>query len=79
MCVSETDSVPVHRKLQQALTAEYVHTTGLGHYHFLLWSLVTGPGGAAENPDSPYSDYGHYTALTKYHTVFDVRDPIDLS
>lgn len=74
MCVSET----VHRKLWQAPTAEYVHITVLGHYHFLLWSLVTGPGGAAENPNSPCSHCGH-TVLAKYHTVVDVMDPSDLS
>lgn len=79
VCVPKTDPYQDTENYQQAPTAKYVHTTGSGHYHFLLWSLATGSGGAVENINSPCSHCEHYIALAKYHTVVDVMDSSGLT
>lgn len=48
--------------LQSAPTDEHVHTTNYGHW-CLPWSLNTGPGGVAEDPNSPHSHCGPSTTL----------------
>lgn len=55
ICVCNWPLPLLHRNLLLAVMAQLVHTTSFKHYHYLFWSLATGPGDNVENPRSPKS------------------------
>lgn len=68
--------LPVHRQLQLASTAEYVHTTSASYHHHLTWSLVAAPGDTTKDSNSLCCCRETPATFTKNHTIVSAATPV---